>query len=70
MMINKEDAYQKTSELTERFEDHLATYKRPDYNETLIRHDFIDLFLKRLDGMLIIHKDILKHTVKWSMKTV
>src|SRR6476620_10358925 len=48
MMFNKEDAYQKISELTERFDDQLATYKRPDYNETLIRRDYIDPFFKAL----------------------
>jgi len=48
MMFNKEDAYQKISELTERFEDQLVTYKRPDYNETLIRRDYIDPFFKAL----------------------
>jgi len=30
-MFNKEEAFQKISELTERFEDQIATYKKPDY---------------------------------------
>src|SRR4051794_1470364 len=47
-MFNKEEAFEKISELTERFEHQLATYKRPDYNETLIRRDYIDPFFKAL----------------------
>jgi type I restriction-modification system DNA methylase subunit len=47
-MFNKEEAFQKISELTERFEDQIATYKKPDYNETLIRRDYIDPFFKAL----------------------
>src|SRR3954451_22474618 len=48
MMFNKEQAFQKISNLTERFEDQIATYKKPDYNETLIRRDYIDPFFKAL----------------------
>jgi 23S rRNA G2445 N2-methylase RlmL len=47
-MINKETAYKKISELTERFEEQFASYKNPDYNETLTRRDFIDPFFKAL----------------------
>ncbi len=47
-MISKESAYQKISELVERFEEQFASYKNPDYNETLTRRDFIDPFFKAL----------------------
>jgi hypothetical protein len=38
-MINKEAAYKKISELVERFDEQFASYKNPDYNETLTRID-------------------------------
>lgn len=47
-MITKEAAYQKISELVERFEEQLISYKKADYNETLTRRDFIDPFFKAL----------------------
>lgn len=47
-MISKESAYQKISELVERFEEQFASYKNPDYNETLTRRDFINPFFKAL----------------------
>jgi len=47
-MITKESAYQKISDLVERFEEQFASYKKPEYNETLTRRDFIDPFFKAL----------------------
>ena len=47
-MISKEAAYQKISELVERFGDQFDSYKNADYNETLTRRDFIDPFFKAL----------------------
>ena len=47
-MITKEAAYQKISELVERFEEQFASYKKADYNETQTRRDFIDPFFKAL----------------------
>jgi type I restriction-modification system DNA methylase subunit len=47
-MINKEAAYKKISELVERFDDQLDSYKNANYNETLTRRDFIDPFFKAL----------------------
>jgi len=47
-MITKETAYNKIAELVERFEEQFASYKNPDYNETLTRRDFIDPFFKAL----------------------
>jgi len=47
-MINKEEAFQKISELVERFEDQLVSYKNAIYNETQTRRDFIDPFFKAL----------------------
>ncbi len=47
-MITKEAAYKKISELVERFEEQLVSYKKADYNETLTRRDFIDPFFKAL----------------------
>jgi type I restriction-modification system DNA methylase subunit len=47
-MINKESAYKKISELVERFDDQLDSYKNANYNETLTRRDFIDPFFKAL----------------------
>ncbi len=47
-MNNKETAYNKISELVERFTDQFGSYKRADYNETMTRRDFIDPFFKAL----------------------
>jgi len=47
-MITKESAFQKISELIERFEDQYASYMKSEYNETLTRRDFIDPFFKAL----------------------
>jgi len=47
-MITKEAAYRKISDLVERFEEQLTSYKKGDYNETLTRRDFIDPFFKAL----------------------
>ena len=47
-MTNKEAAFKKISELVERFDEHFGSYKKPDYNETLTRRDFIDPFFKAL----------------------
>ena len=47
-MTNKEIAYKKITELTERFEAQYDSYKRTEYNETQTRRDFIDPFFKTL----------------------
>lgn len=47
-MITKEAAFQKISELVERFEEQFDSYKNATYNETLTRRDFIDPFFKAL----------------------
>lgn len=47
-MTNREAAYKKISELAERFEEQLISYKKAEYNETLTRRDFIDPFFKVL----------------------
>lgn len=47
-MITKEAAFQKISELVERFNEQFDSYKKADYNETLTRRDFIDPFFKAL----------------------
>lgn len=47
-MITKESAFQKISELVERFEEQYTSYMRSEYNETLTRRDFIDPFFKAL----------------------
>ncbi len=47
-MTNKETAYQKISELVQRFTEQFASYKSAEYNETLTRRDFIDPFFKAL----------------------
>ena len=44
-MFSKEEAYQQIAQLTERFTDQIASYKKSDYNETLTRRNFIDPFL-------------------------
>jgi len=47
-MIDKDTAYKKISDLVERFSEQYDSYKKPDYNETLTRRDFIDPFFKAL----------------------
>jgi type I restriction-modification system DNA methylase subunit len=47
-MPTKESAFQKISELVERFEEQYTSYMRSEYNETLTRRDFIDPFFKAL----------------------
>ncbi len=47
-MTPKEAAYQKISELVQRFSEQFASYKNVEYNETLTRRDFIDPFFKAL----------------------
>ncbi len=47
-MTTKDSARQKIAELTERFEEQYASYKKAEYNETLTRRDFIDPFFKAL----------------------
>ncbi len=47
-MIEKETAYNKISELVDRFEEQYTSYKNGDYNETSTRRDFIDPFFKAL----------------------
>ncbi len=47
-MITKEAAYNKISELVERFGEQIDSYKNVNYNETQTRRDFIDPFFKAL----------------------
>ena len=47
-MIPKEQAYETIAQLVERFGEQLPSYKKADYNETLVRHDFVDPFFKAL----------------------
>lgn len=44
------------SDLVERFERNIEAYKNNKYNETQVRREFIDLFLKHLAGMLATKK--------------
>lgn len=46
--MTKEQAHNKISELVERFNEQLVSYKKAEYNETLTRRDFIDPFFKAL----------------------
>ncbi len=46
--MTKEQAHNKISELVERFDEQLISYKKVEYNETLTRRDFIDPFFKAL----------------------
>lgn len=46
--MTKEQAHNKISELVERFNEQLISYKKAEYNETLTRRDFIDPFFKAL----------------------
>ncbi len=47
-MNSKEEAYTTVAELTERFNEQIASYKKSAYNETLVRRDFIDPLFKAL----------------------
>ena len=47
-MIPKQEAYDTIGKLVERFHEQLASYKKSDYNETLVRRDFVDPFFKAL----------------------
>lgn len=47
-MTEKEAAFNKISQLVQRFEQQIDSYKKSDYNETLTRRDFIDPFFKAL----------------------
>jgi hypothetical protein len=47
-MTTKDTAYQTIEQLVERFEEQKASYKETEYNETLVRRDFIDPFFKAL----------------------
>jgi predicted type IV restriction endonuclease len=47
-MLSKEAAYSIVSDLVARFDEQVARYKKTDYNETLVRRDFIDPFFKAL----------------------
>lgn len=47
-MVTKESAFQKISQLVNRFSEQIGSYKHSDYNETLTRRDFIDPFFKAL----------------------
>ncbi len=48
MTITKEEALQNIKKLVERFDEQYASYKKAEYNETLVRRDFIDPFFKVL----------------------
>ncbi|HUQ96972.1 MAG TPA: N-6 DNA methylase [Chitinophagaceae bacterium] len=47
-MTQKETAYETITQLVERFDEQKASYKRSEYNEALVRKDFIDPFFKAL----------------------
>jgi hypothetical protein len=47
-MTPKESAFQKISDLVQRFGDQIESYKNSGYNETQTRRDFIDPFFKAL----------------------
>ncbi|MBV9962469.1 MAG: N-6 DNA methylase, partial [Parafilimonas sp.] len=47
-MALKEEAYKEIENLVSRFEEQLPSYKKSDYNEALVRRDFIDPFFKAL----------------------
>jgi predicted type IV restriction endonuclease len=47
-MILIEQAYDSIGELVERSHEQLPSYKKSDYNETLVRRDFTDPFFKAL----------------------
>lgn len=47
-MTIKEVAFEKVSQLVERFSEQYESYIKSEYNETLTRRDFIDSFFKAL----------------------
>jgi len=47
-MFTKEEAFSNLTGLVDRFQEQLPSYKKSDYNETLVRRDFIDPFFKNL----------------------
>jgi type I restriction-modification system DNA methylase subunit len=47
-MTTKETAYKQIEDLVQRFGEQIDSYKKTDYNETLVRRDFIDPFFKAL----------------------
>ena len=47
-MTTKDNAYGILTDLVQRFGEQKDSYKRADYNETLVRRDFIDPFFKAL----------------------
>jgi len=47
-MIDKLSAKEKIGQLVTRFKEQIESYKKPDYNETMTRRDFIDPFFKAL----------------------
>src|SRR5262245_7840459 len=47
-MTTKETAYEKISQLADRFHEQIDSYRKSEYNETLTRRDFIDPFFKAL----------------------
>ena len=47
-MVPKEESYKEIAVPVERFGEQFDSYKKPDYNETLTRRDFIDPFFKAL----------------------
>ena len=48
-MFTKDEAYKLIKELTERFTEQHASYKKSDYNETLNRCNFINPYFKAPD---------------------
>ena len=47
-MLTKDEAYKAIEKLVIRFGEQIQSYKKSDYNETLVRRDFIDPFFKAL----------------------
>ena len=47
-MMTKDTAYHTITELVQRFYEQKDSYKKADYNETLVQRDFIDPFFKAL----------------------
>lgn len=47
-MPTKDEAYKAIEKLVTRFGEQIDSYKRTEYNETLVRRDFIDPFFKAL----------------------
>lgn len=63
-MKTKETPYQAISALAERFDEQKASCKKSEYNETLVRRDFIDPFFKALVGMLTTRRAMPKPAAK------